>query len=159
MHQELMDSAYEKFSDNLNTAEWMTLLTEQEKKAVVVGNLNYQVENGGFVQWVDNGYYLDSEILKKVLTDMDTENSKKILKMVEEVLAETNPNAKRIGFFGSYWLSDVENDDVYDEDEDSSFDNMPSHSSFNNLDEEYYTLNEKFMEEFELFISKEVTHG
>ena len=64
LHQTLMDSAYNRESEYAKTSEeisWSTShmlmnATELEKTAVLLGNLNYQVENGGFPQWIDNGY-------------------------------------------------------------------------------------------------------
>jgi len=57
-HQILMDEVYdlwraEPTKKRLNIAESLSPL---HKIAVQLGNLNYQVENGGFMQWIDNGY-------------------------------------------------------------------------------------------------------
>ena len=62
-HQELMNTAYEKFHSP--DIEWKerfrtTGLTNLEKVAVMLGNFNYQVCNGGFMQYADNGYASDT---------------------------------------------------------------------------------------------------
>jgi len=152
MHQELMDSAYEKYADHLSNEEWMKILTPLEQKAVVLGNLNYQVENGGFVQWVDNGYYLDSPLVKTCLKEMGTELALQVLKMVEDVLVETIPDAKRTGFCGKYWRCELKEDSWFGDDEDEDYEE-PSHSSFESHDSEYYKINEQFMVEVEAYLS------
>jgi hypothetical protein len=40
----------------LSKAEFWTRLPFRARIAVFVGNLNFQVVNGGFTQWVENGY-------------------------------------------------------------------------------------------------------
>lgn len=32
-------------------------ITPIERRVVIMGNLNYKVTNGGFSQWIDNGYF------------------------------------------------------------------------------------------------------
>jgi hypothetical protein len=57
-HQELMNKAYANWKTNekMNSQEFFESLSELEKTAVALGNLNYQVGNGGFMQWEENGY-------------------------------------------------------------------------------------------------------
>lgn len=57
IHQEIMDKAYVKFG-NVGYAEFVDSLDEKEGLAVLAGNLNYQVGNGGFYQWYSNEYNL-----------------------------------------------------------------------------------------------------
>ena len=66
--QKLMDDVYDKW----NTEECRTMdrlevisyhFTPLHKVAVQFGNMNYQVNNGGFTQWHDNGYSEDLENL------------------------------------------------------------------------------------------------
>lgn len=55
--QAIMNKAYNRFKGTGWTlAQFWGQLSEQEKLAVFIGNLNYQVENGGFWQWHDNGF-------------------------------------------------------------------------------------------------------
>ncbi len=56
--QTVMDGAYNAYKAN---PEWSLdqfyfNLAPIERRAVALGNLNYQVNNGGFMQWIDNGY-------------------------------------------------------------------------------------------------------
>ena len=86
-HQELMDSAYSKWNDEMkgiSQEDFYYALPTIERKAVVLGNFNYQVCNGGFCQWAGNGYMsLHIAELKRILGCMNTETSKKVLKLVE----------------------------------------------------------------------------
>jgi len=59
--QGLMDRAYAKWQkggelEGLDKAAFFKALPYAEKLAVAFGNFNYQVCNGGFRQWSDNGY-------------------------------------------------------------------------------------------------------
>lgn len=118
----------------------MYKLSDIEKKAVVLGKLNYQVENGGFYQWVDNGYVSSIEYLLLVLKEMDTETSKKVAELLENIRPFVISGVKNTGCFGKYLTLDHE--DVMDNIE------------FNYLDDEYYNINEKFMEDCEEFLIK-----
>ncbi len=56
--QQIMDVAYARWQKNraMSQEEFWLRLSYPEKVAVFVGNLNYQVCNGGFLQWHDNEY-------------------------------------------------------------------------------------------------------
>lgn len=58
-HQDLMDDAYKLWRTQFPEQGYdyfFNELTPLLRKAVALGNLNYQVGNGGFFQWADNGY-------------------------------------------------------------------------------------------------------
>ena len=71
IHETLMDEAYDLFQKN---KEWTKEdfyynLDVAHREAVALGNLNYQVGNGGFSQWNYNGYKKDSSyILRAILS-------------------------------------------------------------------------------------------
>lgn len=50
----IMTNAYENQKENTSREEFMSILTHHEKIVVIVGNFNYQVQTGGFSQWVFN---------------------------------------------------------------------------------------------------------
>lgn len=59
--QSLMDKAYARWRkggdlEGKGDAEFVAALPEDQELAVRVGNMNYQVENGGWAQWYGNGY-------------------------------------------------------------------------------------------------------
>lgn len=61
--QALMDEAYADWQkeENRGKDKWDILggFSEAHHVAVVLGNFNYQVENGGISQWIYNGYFHD----------------------------------------------------------------------------------------------------
>jgi len=73
-HQQIMDQAYKKWTDkSWDLSDFINVLDRVEREAVVLGKLNQQVENGGFMQWIDNGYcdahyYIIQFLLKTVST-------------------------------------------------------------------------------------------
>ena len=87
LHQTLMHKAYKRWNDKEveSHKEMRATSTVAELTAVVLGNLNYQVENGGFKQWVSNGYCTAYQSVIEALTNIDTKASLKVKAMVEEV--------------------------------------------------------------------------
>ena len=153
-HQELMDAAHEKWNDNLNYNQFIDMLPKAEKYAVLFGNMNYQIGNGGWYQWCDNGYCTRIKALVNALTEMNTDTSNQILKMLDVV----KPTLKYDVLDGSkesrgcctnyfkekkrkYW------DDDDDDDDDDE------HPNFESIDTQYYELEDKFMEECEVFLA------
>ena len=112
-HQELMDKAYSRWQKggdlhNTSRIEFLDKLTDPERMAVVLGNLNYQVENGGWNQWVDNGYCTSIVHLKDALEKVGTPTAKKVLTMVETVEDDLSDevvsgNCTDGGCFGRYY--------------------------------------------------------
>lgn len=73
-HQQLMNEAYAQWQqgDPASYDEFVESLDEAHQAAVLLGKLNYQVENGGFVQWYRNGYSSQIERLKGYLDQLPT---------------------------------------------------------------------------------------
>jgi hypothetical protein len=73
-HQELMDEAYGLWKREENRhwkqEDFLENLEPIPRAAVMLGNMNYQVENGGWGQWADNRYYLCADQLLSVLEEM-----------------------------------------------------------------------------------------
>jgi len=119
-HQLLMKEAYNLWTAN---AEWpykklLTRINYPHQVAVVVGNLNYQVENGGFAQWYFNGYYHSASYLLTALEEINTNTSREVKQMVENVL-------------------DLFNDDNHDHESARLLNN--------DLSTRYYEINNQFM--------------
>lgn len=55
-HQKLMDEAYEHFTEDMSYEEFIDGLDELHRDAVLLGNMSYEHESGGFGQWVSNAY-------------------------------------------------------------------------------------------------------
>jgi len=112
LHQKLMDEAYEWWQNdgkNASRGDFITHCKSKSQKhldAVVAGNLNYQVCNGGFGQWVDNGYAVDAwDHVEDLLNRMGTKNSKAILRMLESFKEYISFDSSERGCFGCYWIS------------------------------------------------------
>jgi hypothetical protein len=89
-HQEIMEQAYDWWqteAKHLNRSEFVQSLSPLYKAAVQLGNFNYQIGNGGFLQWHDNGY---SEDLKDLLIICKRGRSQgiQIFEEVEKLLRE-----------------------------------------------------------------------
>ena len=54
--QEISDQAHTRWVKGMSFEEFLATCNEKEIVVVLIGKLNYQVENGGFVQWIDNGF-------------------------------------------------------------------------------------------------------
>lgn len=88
--QRLMDEAYARWQDNgdlhdLDYHEFIQQLPMLHQEAVIVGNLNYQVENGGFVQWVGNGYACGLEYLDQFLLKMKQRGAKQAQTIIDMI--------------------------------------------------------------------------
>ena len=59
-------------------------LGELDAMCVALGNLNYQVENGGFMQWHDNGYSSAAGLLAEALGSVGTLAATQVSTLVEE---------------------------------------------------------------------------
>jgi hypothetical protein len=72
--QGLMDEAYATWqADNSKSYDdFIFDLPPIQRMAVLIGNLNYQVENGGFRQWIGNGYSDHAKDVRRVLDRIGT---------------------------------------------------------------------------------------
>jgi len=102
---------------------FLDALAEPEQLAVVFGNLNYQVENGGFTQWIDNNYYEDTIDRLREFGDRFKERFP-VLGRVLAIIDELEEYASNFGedmtlpkLTGREWDEDIGNA-FYDEDWD-----------------------------------------
>jgi hypothetical protein len=97
LHETLMCSAADKASPGLPRAEMFDALTPQERFATCTGNLNYQVENGGFGQWVFNGYATPETVafLQRALVRMGTPAATEVLRLLNLVADALPENHRR----------------------------------------------------------------
>jgi len=80
-------------------------MSQKHLDAVVAGNLNYQVCNGGFGQWVDNGYAVNAWThLEDLLSRMGTRTSRSILIMLGAFKEYISFDG--CGDIGDYWISE-----------------------------------------------------
>lgn len=146
-HQQLMDKAYDKFGDEDNLSDWYNKLDYTEKTAVAIGKLNQQVENGGFLQWYDNGYanvmVNDAE---SILDSMEqTEEVTSVLKLLQEY--------KKIK---SEYDDAKEEKYGYGDDDDDDYDGWEDFvSDLSGLNNRFYKSNEGMMAQVNKKLGKE----
>lgn len=71
------------FFDNfVNEAEYLNKLPEKQRFAYLLGRMNYQVNNGGWMQWVDNGYAVRFDMVVNALQTINGEKSQAVLEML-----------------------------------------------------------------------------
>lgn len=64
VHESLINEFHDYWEANPgDRVAVLSEVSERHQAAVRLGKLNYQVENGGFSQWEDNGYGIDAEAL------------------------------------------------------------------------------------------------
>jgi len=85
--QGLVDKAYEKWRESeMSYPGFIESLDRRHQGAVVIGNLNGQVCNGGFEQWYENGYVDVVSHVRWFLGAIDTDASKEALRLLREFL-------------------------------------------------------------------------
>jgi hypothetical protein len=135
--QKVMDAAYEKWQANKewSYSDFVNHLDYLEKVVVVTGNLNYQVENGGFMQWHDNGYSTANSTLVWFLeNELATDASKEVAKLIRTCVgryAQVDTGRNR-------WSN-------FDDDDDSD-------PYTNDLSNQYYELNDALMNDLEAYV-------
>lgn len=79
-------------------ADMLESCTESERIAVVLGKLNQQIENGGCMQWVENGYATDTRHILDTLMPSIGPVSKQIWDIIKSFLNDwTDESGLRIG--------------------------------------------------------------
>lgn len=136
--QALMDQAYARFKANRQWSkqDFWDQLDAQERIAVFAGNLNYQVENGGFMQWFDNGYATDevTGFLIRLCQRIGSPTSDKVEMILRDFLDHTRGRNSR-------------DDDA--DDWDSLFELLEP------LNTRYYEINNQFMSDVETYLGKD----
>jgi len=149
VHQTLLNKAYSLWGDNnLTYRNFLTKVLEELGElyfnAVITGNFNYQVCNGGFGQWHDNGYSVAIEELADFFNSLpENQTIKSVIIILENVNDEL------------LWVDDgikeskkleYEYRDFFKEKLEESF-----YSNVEYCDQDYYKINEeveKILEEY-----------
>ena len=139
--QGLMDRAYDKWKQNRDWSynQFLLNLDSIEKKAVILGNFNSQVLNGGFVQWVDNGYASGGG--RELLVILDEMGDQRVSQLVKPVLEHVDLSLENRGWGGDYWLNnELEMEELLEE--------------LNGLTDKYYDFYGEFELEVEEYLGK-----
>ena len=133
--EDYMSQSYQRLKDgeDLSKEEFWEQLDEAERFAVFFGNMNYQVENGGFVQWWDNKYACDTTVTY-------------ILEKCKEMIAWTGSPAESQIIVAVAQLIENMWEVVENEDPRNCDDRVYENFHALHLDGTYYKINKKFME-------------
>jgi hypothetical protein len=127
-HQKLMNEAYASFK-KLSYDEFINQLDEKHKVAVILGNLNYQVGNGGFSQWYYNNYH-------KAFTKYAGILNTAISKIDNRVISPRFYELKKAISYALLAIDSIDDaNDAYGEDEDEI-----DYSTLDKLDDRFYEL-------------------
>lgn len=133
--QPIMDRAYTKWpQDSHDFEDFLMVLDITERRVVAIGKLNQQVENGGFVQWRDNGYDHGKQFLIEALRTLRTDSARTVLALVQNALSVEISYRDRYGEL-------VEIESAQDE--------------LDSLSDEFYKVNDQLLIELADFVSKE----
>ncbi len=132
-HQQLMDEAHcvwdreqQQAGQFVGLLDVCRALTPAQRIAFVLGELNYQVCNGGWQQWVENGYYELADDTAWALLQINTPATRAVERQLDRVRC----------------LVDLADEEPFDPDDEDTFD------ALNELDDEYYAV-ERFMADVE----------
>jgi len=129
--EELLEKAYNNRPQNESYEDFLDSLPTVERHAVLLGTMDGQVKNGGWKQWVGNGYATQLQMVLRVLKQMGTDSAQKVVGMLRKLAPYIDSEMENRGTFHRYW----KNGDGPDEDFLSA------------LDDEYYALDEAFEKE------------
>lgn len=134
--QAIRDTAYERWQsdNNMSEQEFWNGLNTSERIAVFCGNLNYQVCNGGFVQWHENEEATEEvlDFLIQLCGSMDTKNGT----IVQALLQEFR-----------------ESQVTFVESEGDDGDHTIFHTASDVLSSRFYDINDSWLREIEALVS------
>ena len=114
MHQVLMNAAYDRWQkhDDWSYEHMLAHCSAHERMAVLLGNFNYQIGNGGWSQWVDNGYATSAGEVATCLELIGTEAAKTALEFLRRLEPHLGDAKVSKGFVGDgdYWAYEEEED-------------------------------------------------
>lgn len=138
-HLDLAYTRWQAPSNNWTKQEFWDQLSAQERIAVFAGNLTAQVNNGGFLQWCDNGYATPEVLgfLTRLCKRLDTEASNTIHNLLQKFeSAQRRYNRDMQPSMG--WCGD-DSPDAYDAFADAC----------NELDDQFYATDDNFLDDIE----------
>jgi hypothetical protein len=146
IHQSLMDQAYKKYQANEEWSykEFVTSLDFKEKVAVLTGNFNYQVCNGGFMQWHDNGYSSEAGQMLIILEKYKKGNPAitKAIQLIQEAVDTIKNVANESSNRNRYSWGDEEDEEEWD----------ILNGKLSSLDDYYYKIDDQFLAEMQIVL-------
>lgn len=127
--QAVMDRCYEwcrKCGYDMSYGQFLKSLRDNDRAVVTCGNLNYQVENGGFNQWLDNRYDSGAPYLLAMCDEIASPATKQVAELVREAMRRNDVNNR---MFESNAFDPIDED----------------YLSMDSLDESYYAISDQFL--------------
>ena len=139
-----MTNAYDNWGKNTSREEFLSDLTPYEKLAVIFGNFNYQVQNGGFFQWVFNNYDSDIDDLEEFIENCDFDKKDVFERMFENYRC-IKASLDNLNGYDDFYYEDVETREKHYADNDENYyrinkewEKYFSDYLLKNMPEEYY---------------------
>lgn len=115
--QKTVDDAYKIWhnDEDMSYEQFINCLEGDILLSVLAGNLNYQVENGGFLQWYDNGFSVGGPLLLELLENhKDNYIIREIIEIVDKAMLYLNKFNRESASVISNSCSDEIDDDLDD---------------------------------------------
>lgn len=135
--QFIMTNAYYNWGKNTSREKFLSDLTPYEKLAVIFGNFNYQVQNGGFSQWVFNNYDSDIDGSEEFIENCDFDK-KDVFERMFENYRSIKSSLDSLNEYDDFYYEDVETREKH----------------YCDNDENYYYINEEWEEYFSDYLLK-----
>lgn len=135
--QFIMTNAYYNWGKNTSREKFLSDLTPYEKLAVIFGNFNYQVQNGGFSQWVFNNYDSDIDGSEEFIENCDFDK-KDVFERMFENYRSIKSSLDCLNEYDDFYYEDVETREKH----------------YCDNDENYYYINEEWEEYFSDYLLK-----
>ena len=158
--QDIMNEAYARWQNNdWSQEQFWNQLSYVEKVAVFTGNLNYQVENGGFAQWIDNGYSDCADDLIDILSKLGTSTCLIVAGMIKNAM-ERKENANYECF---YCLHGCEcPPEIYEDQDDNEYEDYVcwcececTYAEYDDLDTGFYKINDQFLADVQEWLNEQ----
>ena len=86
--ESIMEETHNRWQENgWSYSEFLSYLTTRELVVVMLAKLNYQVENGGFDQWFENGYGDHTSATFAALRAVNTNVARMVSELVSEAVS------------------------------------------------------------------------
>ena len=143
--QGLMDRAYDRWDRGTSRESWLAVLEDDEVTAVHFGNMNYQVENGGWPQWVCNRY-ASHKVLNFIRNRMscDLEQTPDVVSAAQLLEEAAHHIEKLIEFYACPHSDGCD----HSEDEDEY-----EFACLSEFDDHYYDINDGLMQAVENYLA------
>lgn len=89
--QKYMNEALARYRDEndlgkVSYEDFLDAIDANQREAVLLGNFNYQVLNGGFEGWVGNGYGLEAKEVVSILEKIPGDTIDTVINLIEQVI-------------------------------------------------------------------------